>query len=163
MYDVLGTKWHPRFHKSCTFYQNHENAIFETCTRYLVQNGIPNSTKRSLEPHFWSGAVQDEPGRPARPAWPPVPAGGPGRPAGLAGSPWASWLRSPGAPAGSGFGQRWGRRRPGRQQPRPPTPITAGGLFGIIFLDRCFHRFHGWRGVGHPHAPIKPMQTLDSL
>ena len=110
-----------------------EMQLFETCTRYLVQNGIPNSTKRSLDPHFWSGAVQDEPGRPARPAWPPVPAGGPGRPAGLAGSPWTSWLRSPGAPAGSGFGQRWGGRRPGRQQPRPPIPITAGGLFGLIY------------------------------
>ena len=103
--------------------------FFETCTRYLVQTGIQKSTKGSLDPHFWSGAVHHEPGRPARPAWPPVPAGGPGQPAGLAGSPWASWLRSPGAPAGSGFGQRRGGRRPGRQQPRPPTPITAGGLF----------------------------------
>ena len=48
-----------------------EMQLFETCTTFLVQNGIPNSTKRCLEPHFRSGAVQDEPGRPARPAWPP--------------------------------------------------------------------------------------------
>ena len=97
-----------------------EMQFFETCTRYLVQNGIPKPTKRCLDPLFWSGADQDEPGRPARPAWPPVPAGGPGRPAGLAGSPWASWLRSPVAQAGSGFGQRSRGRRQGRQQLRPP-------------------------------------------
>ena len=103
-----------------------EMQLFETCTRYLVQNGIPNSTKSNLDPLFWSGADQDEPGQPARPAWPPVPAGGPGRPAGLAGSPWASWLRSPVAPAGSGFGQRSRGRRQGRQQLRPPP--------------HCYHR-----------------------
>ena len=54
--------------------------FFETCTRYLDQNGIQKSTKWSLDPHFWSVAVQDEPGRPAGPAWPPAPAwpaGGP--------------------------------------------------------------------------------------
>ena len=54
--------------------------FFQTCTTYLVQNDIQKSTKGNLDPHFWSGAVQDEPGRPAGPAWPPElawPAGGP--------------------------------------------------------------------------------------
>ena len=50
--------------------------FFETCTTFLVQNDIQKSTKGNLDPHFWSGAVQDEPGRPAGPARPP------GRPVG---------------------------------------------------------------------------------
>ena len=41
--------------------------LFETCTTYLVQNGIPNSTKRDSGTHF---VVRGSPrrARPARPA-----------------------------------------------------------------------------------------------
>ena len=87
--------------------------FFETCTTYLVQNDIQKSTKGNLDPHFWSGAVQDEPGRPAGPARPPGPAWPPG-----------------GLLCGRG---RREERRGGAAQRRgwsPPTPITAGGLFG---------------------------------
>ena len=57
--------------------------LFETCTTYLVQNGIPNSTKRGPKPHFvvQGGPIRAQPARPAslaasagRWAW---PAGGP--------------------------------------------------------------------------------------
>ena len=91
--------------------------FFETCTTYLVQNDIQKSTKGNLDPHFWSGAVQDEPGRPAGPARLPGPAWPPG-----------------GLLCGRG---RREERRGGAAQRRgwsPPTPITAGGLFSIRIL-----------------------------
>ena len=49
MYDVFGPKHHPKFYKNPLLdAQIIEVQIFETCTRYLVQNGIPNSIKVSL-------------------------------------------------------------------------------------------------------------------
>ena len=73
---------------------------------------------------------QASPGRAAGPAWPAGLAWPPGGPPGLA---WPAVC-----PAGSGRQQ---------QRSRPPTPITAGGLFGIYlfhFLDHLFYLFQSF-------------------
>ena len=84
VYEVFGPKWHPEFHGIFFFgIRFMEMQLFETCTTYLVQNGIPNSTKRGPKPHFVvrGGPIRAQPARPAslaasagRWAW---PAGGP--------------------------------------------------------------------------------------
>ena len=84
----------------------------------------PNPQKGNLEPLSVSGALQVEPGRLSQPAEQvgrarPARAGQPGR------------LVPPGRPVGC-FARGWGQeKREGGApaEPRPPTPITAGGLF----------------------------------
>ena len=80
------------------------------------------------DPLFGSKVITDEPGRLGRPAWPagrarPARAGQPGR------------LVPPGRPGGLLCGRgtkgECRRRAAHRRGGRPPTPITAGGLFGI--------------------------------
>ena len=119
VYDVFGPKWHRKFHENSILeLKITEVHFFETCTTYLVQNDIQKSTKGNLDPHFWSGAVQDEPGRPAGPARPP---------GGLL----------------CGRGRREERRGGAAQRTgwSPPTPITAGGLFSIHVSARWFASF----------------------
>ena len=87
----------------------------------------PNPQKGNLGPLSVSGALQVEPGRLSRPAERvgrarPARAGQPGR------------LVPPGRPVGcfarGGVGAEKGEGG-APAEPRPPTPITAGGLFSM--------------------------------
>ena len=83
----------------------------------------------SNDPILDSKVVPDELGRLGRPAERAGPAwlaraGQPGRPVPPS-SPWAVLQEGGGRGKGQGGGQRAG-------EARPPTPITAGGLFGTL-------------------------------
>ena len=109
--------------------QNHSFHFFHTCPTYLLQNGIAKSRFCVQRSHFGlqSGPRRARPARPAgRAGWPSL--AGPGWPA----RPPGPACRPVGCSAGGGGEE--GRAKEGGSapaEPRPPTPITAGGLFSI--------------------------------